>query len=198
MVGQIRIYFEGDKALRSGFLSFFSAVRELRGRIKLIAGGARPIEDFMVALETHRDSFNVLLVDAEGPDDGTLLAKLRAGPDSRGRWDPPLGAHVSEDQVHFMVQVMEAWFLADRETLRAYYGRELRENQLPANPEVEEVPKEEVLSGLRGATEKTQKGPYHKTRHAPGLLGRLDATRARAAARACERLFATLSSKLTE
>ena len=73
-----------------------------------------------------------------------------------------------------MVQVMESWFVADRETLAAYYGSDFRSNAIPQWPEVEGVPKGNVLSGLRRATRNTTKGSYRKGRHGFEILGRLD------------------------
>jgi hypothetical protein len=192
VVGEIRLYVEGHKALRRGFLSVLSSIREAarerRIRFEVIASGGRPIAEFMKGMRTHGTALNILLKDAEGPDDGTLFSSVRDHSD----WKPPEGVTVSDEQLHFMVQVMEAWFLADREALRAYYGDGLRENQLPANPKVEDVSKQDVLEGLKKATEKTQKGAYHKTRHAPDLLREVNVSLVRAAAPACERVFATL------
>jgi hypothetical protein len=44
---------------------------------------------------------------------------------------------------------------------------------------------------------RTQKGEYHKTRHAPDLLGRLDEAKVRKRCRSCERLFAAVTSLLS-
>lgn len=157
-------------------------------RFRLIAGEAKAVEDFVKALKSHPHAINVLLIDAEGPDDGALGTRLKA----RGDWNPPRGHPVADDQVHFMVQVMESWFLADREALSGYYGQRFRENRLPGNPRIEEIPKEDVLNGLREASRGTEKGLYHKTRHAPELLKRLNPARVRSASPHCDRLFACL------
>ena len=85
---------------------------------------------------------------------------------------------------------MEAWFLADPEALAAFYGDGFQPGALRSNPRVEEIPKDDVLESLRRASRATQKGPYHKTAHAPELLARIRADRVRAAAPNCERLFA--------
>ena len=120
MVTEVRIYFEGDKRLREGFHAFFSAVIELarrkRIRFQLIGCGATPVADFMKAMRSHASSFNILLKDAEGPAGEHLASDLKA----RGDWDAQVGATVQGNQVHFMVQVMEAWFLADIGALTAY------------------------------------------------------------------------------
>jgi hypothetical protein len=91
-----------------------------------------------------------------------------------------------------MVQVMETWFLADRQTLRDYYGQGFMENRLPGNTDVEQIPKDDVESRLAAATEPTKKGKYHKTRHAPDLLAMIDVSKLRSVSPACDRLFKSL------
>ncbi len=51
-----------------------------------------------------------------------------------------------------MVQVMETWLVADRNTLRRYFGAQFRENTLRQWPDLENVPKHGVLDALARAT----------------------------------------------
>ena len=51
-----------------------------------------------------------------------------------------------------MVQVMETWFLADRQLLKSYFGNQLRENRFKAWPALEDVPKQTIIDALTGAT----------------------------------------------
>jgi hypothetical protein len=153
-------------------------------------GGSETIKDFVDALRTHPNAFNVLLIDSDGPDDGQLIPNLK----SRSEWDSQVAGSVSDDQIHFMVQVMEAWFLADRNALKAYYDGGFSENQSPPNPNVEQVPKDDVINGLLNATRGTQKKTYHKTKHAPELLTRIDPAKVRNAAPSCDRLFKALEA----
>ena len=188
MVAPIAIYFEGSSDLREGFSAFFS---EIPGdRPKLVAGGsfANTIRAFVIAVEQASGS-NLLLVDSDGPDDGRLLQKVKNNPE----WNSALA--VRDEQVHFMVQVMESWLLADKGALESYYGRDFRSTRLPSNPRVEQVSKDDVLKGLREATRGTGKGPYHKTRHAPALLVLIDTAKVRSAAPSCDRLFRAIESK---
>lgn len=76
----------------------------------------------------------------------------------------------------FMVQLMEAWFLADRQSLARYFGREFRANAIPGNPNVEEIPKQDVIDGLHTATRRCGRGAYSKTRHAAALLELINPT----------------------
>jgi hypothetical protein len=54
------------------------------------------------------------------------------------------------------------------------------------------VAKEDVAKALKEATCNTQKGPYHKIRHASDLLKRIDRTKVQQRCRHCACLFDTL------
>ena len=103
----------------------------------------------------------MLLVDSEGVVSTQLVDRVN-------------GQIGSANHAFFMVQLMEAWFLADRETLTGYFGSGFRVNSLPRNLNVEEVPKQDVLDGLHSATRECRKGAYRKTNHAAALLEQLN------------------------
>jgi len=192
MVNELRIYFEGDSKLRSGFNEFFStirdAARDTRCPFHLIAAGGTPIEDFNDALSTHRDAWNVLVLDSDRAADCSLEELCRAKAiDPRYR-----------DRIFWMVQIMESWFLADVDCLKQYYGSDFNKTAVAGNPRVEDVPKRDVLDRLKGATKATKPGEYHKTKHAPQILATLNPTIVRTAAPNCERLFRILDAKLSE
>ena len=195
MVTEIQIFFEGDKTLLKGFNAFLKPVidsaRQRRIRFQLVSGGsiAETIKDFLDAIQDNPDAFNILLVDSDGPDNGNLIASVRA----LSTWDNHIGATVQDGQIHFMVQVMESWFLADRDALGRYYGRDFQPNRLPPNQNVEQIPSNDVIRRLEDAARRTRKGKYHKTRHAPDLLAQIDAAKVRQAAPNCDRLFVTLN-----
>lgn len=194
MVKEIRIYYEGDPRLREGFNEFLSDIRnsarEKRIKFNMIACKATPIRDFVLAVRTHRDAMNFLLIDSDGPDNGSLISsKVKA----HSHWDSGVDSMVRDDQLHFMVQVMESWLLADREMLQRYYGQKFITNRLRGDPNhVEQVRKDDVVLCLETATQNTIKGKYHKTRHAPELLMRIDVNKVRDAAPSCSRLFDSL------
>ena len=174
---EIRLYYEGDKALRPGFHAFLSEiinrVRDKRIKFKLIACDATPAEDYQIGLKKHPDAVNILLRDGEG-------SKIPNPPNESEFW---------------MVQLMEAWLLADPNALEDDYGRNFA--RFAYNPRVEEILKADVLSCLKNATRDTLKGPYHKTKHAPHILERLDPTKVRKSAPNCERLFREVLAKLS-
>ena len=72
MVKEIRVYFEGDDALRPGFRGFLGEVadehctRSRKCRFRPASPlNATPVQDFRDALKSHPDAFNVLLLDAD-------------------------------------------------------------------------------------------------------------------------------------
>lgn len=192
MVKEIRFHVEGHPRLHSGFQKFLSEIREAARRRgvgwTLTMAQGQAVRDFMKGLRTQPDAFHVLLMDSEGSADGQLREDLHR----RSDWSPPRGNTVSPEQEQWMVQVMESWFLADRDALRAYYGARIRESSLPQNPQIEQISEQDVLEGLTRATG----GDYHKGADAPRILELLKPGQVRARAPHCRRLFDTLLEKL--
>ena len=92
-----------------------------------------------------------------------------------------------------MVQVMESWFLADREALANFYRQRFRLNALPGNPrQVEQVSKRDIENGLEQATRATTRGRYHKGRHSFDILASLDPAKVTAASSHARRFVQTL------
>ena len=192
----IQIFIEGgsDKnaslPLRCGFGVFLSALREaarmrrLRWSIFLSGSRGRAFRDFQRACRLEPERFNVLLVDSEGP--------VRRRPREHLRQQDKWRIDQSEEHVHLMVQVMEAWIVADVAALRGFYGQGFRESGLPDTSDVEAIPKEGLAEGLEQATRNTSKGAYHKIRHAGPLLAKIDANVVREKAKHCERLSRTV------
>ncbi len=117
-----------------------------------------------------------MLVDSEGPvaPGDPVWRHLKV----RDQWEKPKGS--SDDQAFLMVQVMETWFLADRESLRRYFGPDLREKHFHAWPILEDIPKADVLSALTRATEGCAT-PYAKGKISFELLGIVSPQRVEAA-----------------
>lgn len=90
----------------------------------------------------------------------------------RDDWTQP--AVVSDDGAQLMVQCMEARFVADRQSLSAYFGRDFGAAALPARDNVETIAKNDLKRTLKQATKSCAKGPYRKGRHSFDLLGCLD------------------------
>lgn len=204
MVTEIRVYVEGGgdrsdtrAAIREGFSHFLDPLRQLarerRIQWSITACGSRnaAFEIFRAALERHPDAFLVLLVDSEGPVVHAPWMHLQG----RDGWSP---GGLSDEHCHLMVQAVEAWLVADPETLTAYYGQGFRRNALPRRNDMEAVPKDQLFQSLNRATAKTQKGQYAKIRHCADLLALLNQDRVRKRAHHCDLLFTTLEARIRE
>ena len=200
----VTIYMEGGgnstgekKRLRAGMNGFLrelrEKVRESRQQWRLVpcGGRQRAYETFNNARGHAGESeVIILLVDAEAPVTApTPVEHLRTRPG--GGWDMD---GVDEDQVHLMVQTMETWIVADPEALAAYYGQDFRANALPTRRNLEEEDKTAIAAALDRATERTQKGRYHKIHHAAALLACIDPAKAQERCRHCKRLFDALGA----
>src|SRR5262245_4655588 len=176
-------------ALRQGMDVFLSelkkAVRRRSWRWKIVCCGGRnqTYRAFINALEVGEMSVVVLLVDAEGPVNGSARAHLTA----RDRWDLQ---DIDDEVVHLMVQTMEAWIVADREALARYYGQGFRVNSLPSTPNLETASKRAITDALARSTRDTKKGAYHKIHHVADLLKQVDPNIVRQRCPACARMFA--------
>ncbi|MDI6753360.1 MAG: DUF4276 family protein [Thermodesulfobacteriota bacterium] len=204
MVNEVRIYVEGGgdqrsgkAAVQEGFSKFLTSLRamarERQIRWYVIACGSRnaALDAFGIALRQHRNAFNVLLVDAEGPVSQSPWAHLQ----QRDGWSK---SDISEDNCHLMVQLMEAWIIADPSALKGFYGQGFNPHPIPRQEDVELVSKIDLASALNQATQNTQKGEYHKIRHGPKILALVDVNMVRSRARHCERMFTILGKKLAE
>ena len=96
-----------------------------------------------------------------------------------------------------MVQAMETWIVADPDALAAYYGQRFLAKALPDTANLENVPRATITNALERATRHTQKGMYHKIRHASEILQRIDPQRVRQRCPACARLFRTLGHTIS-
>ena len=129
----------------------------------------------------------MLLVDAERHvTDASVWEHLR----QRDGWPRPGRAH--ENHCHLMAQVMESWFLADRRTLKAFYGPKFHEKPLPSNPRIEQIAKADVLNGLARATRNTSKGAYDKGPTSFDILAEIDPSKVERSAPHAKRLLDTL------
>lgn len=199
MVKEIRIYIEGGgdskntkASLRQGFSNFLSELvqiaRSKRIKWQIIMCGSRnsAFSDFQNALEDHPDAFNILLADAEAPVKKTPWEHLKF----RDNWDSP---GVDDNHCYLMVQAMEAWFIADIDTLKKYYGQGFKENCIPKNINVESIDKDSLEPSLKAATRDTSKGEYQKIQHASQLLSQLDIAKVRKLSPNCDRIFTNLA-----
>jgi hypothetical protein len=157
----VRIYVEGGSQgstksdCRQAFRSFFEKVVP-RGSFVVIASGDRgaAFKDFCSGLRQHQSDYVILLVDSEGPVEARPWQHLMAR--EGDKWRRPAGA--DDDQAHLMVQVMESWFLADRQVLIDYYDQGFLATSLPGQRNIELISKQDVFRALQYASRNTQKG----------------------------------------
>ena len=189
MVKELRIYFEGDDGLKPGFDRFLKEIKEAarnkRCEFVAVATNGTPAKEYLIALKTHRRAWNVLLLDSDEavlrPSVSVLRRKGLTG------CDP--------ESIFWMVQIMESWFLADIEALQSHYKSGFKTNVVTGNPEVEKIPKADVLLKLENATRRTKAGKYQKN-HAFKLLGLIDPAKVRKAAPNCDRMFRLILARL--
>ena len=175
----IRIYIEGggdgrilDTLFRQGWQRFFQAAGLSGHMPAVVRGGGRTQTWDMFVTAVSNPSAGVvplLLVDSEGPlaPGHTAWDHIR----SRDGWERPSSA--GDDQAFLMVQLMEIWFLADRDLLRRYFGVGIRERHFSEWPDLESVSKDTVLRSLDMATAGCRR-KYAKGKVSFEVLGQLD------------------------
>ncbi len=188
----IRLYVEGggdSKSLRTACRKGFNVFIENAGAAgrmpRIVASGSREnAYDAFKTAHTPGSGNTMLLVDAEGP---VAAAHPWDHLAERDGWSRPPRA--TDNQCHLMVQIMESWFLADRETLKDFYGQRFNVNALPNNPNIEAVSKQDVLNLLAQATRRTQKGSYAKGGDSFEILEKLDADKVSSASPSAKRFL---------
>lgn len=210
---RVKLYVEGGgdaKSLqiecRHGFRAFLEKAG-LKGKMPgIVACGGRrqAYEDYCTALKDGK--LAALLVDSEAPvaaehqqpqnqpAQWQPWQHLKARPGDG--WDRPAGAQDAD--CHLMVQVMESWFLADRETLKEFFGQGFQESALPAaSHPIELLPKDELYRALKQATQHCKtKAEYSKGEHSFKLLAKIDSAKVMAASPWARRLVDELKKKM--
>ena len=147
---------------------------------RIVRGGGRDetFRKFRIRFnQSLPGEFPLLLVDSETPvRSGHSARRHLENQDSHWEWPDGIG----DDNVFLMVQVMEAWFVADRQLLKRYFGNQIRENKFKAWPDLEDVPKQVILGALTDATATCPKA-YAKGKVSFEILQELDPVRVEAA-----------------
>jgi hypothetical protein len=195
---KITIYVEGGgdsnrlkTKCHQGFSEFFKKlgiVSTPEIKILIVACGSRneAFKDFCKTLKNS--DINLLLIDSEKPVKNNSnvwqhLCEIE-------KWQKPEKA--TEEQLHFMVECMEAWFMADKKALADYYGKDFNQNLLPKNTNIENISKQDLFDTLNNATRKTAKGSYSKGSHSFDILSKIDANNVVAQSPYASRLYKTL------
>lgn len=180
-------------ACRQAFHLFFAKLLGDRPKPRIVASGSRDeaYHDFCRSLENDPDTFPILLVDSEDPVPAGKTVRVHL--QERDNWT----ATMPDEQVYLMVQCMEAWFLADIPAVVLYYHHEFDESALSGNPNIEAIPKRDVLNRLHNATKATNKRAYDKSKHGFEILGSIDPGRVRQRSSHADALFNFLVARLT-
>jgi len=198
--GWVYVYVEGGGSgantkaeFRIGFTQFLKELKEAADqRLRVVACGGRgdAYDAYRTAMQSSPQNFNVLLVDAEGPVSGESLNYLQAKETSWGLQG------TDKDRCHLMVQMMEAWIIADIDALDAFFGQGFLRNSIPNSDNVESVEKNRLETCLANSTRNTQKGPYRKIKHGTKLLACIDPQVVRKKAPHCKELFVNLARQV--
>lgn len=169
------IYVEGgggrdmDNRCREGFRGFLARLN-LPVQPKIVACGSRSdaFDRFCTHLRQPNHGPCILLVDSE-----TVVSAKSPWEHVRQRegdgWRRPDEA--SDEHLHFMAVCMEAWIIADADSLADFYDGNFRRNALPTTVDLEQVDKDDLLNSLRSATRDTRKGAYAKGKVSYAALG---------------------------
>ena len=164
-MSRAQVFVEGNSSLRLPLNQFVrQAIQAPRGSVWFHLGKNKDetIKDFLPTLSENPNANILLLVDSDVRDDGKLLENLKR----TSTWKSYAPKSISPERVHWMVHVMESWFLADGAALKAYYKGNFNASALPKRHNVEEILKKDVFHALN----RVGKAGYDKAAHAPKIL----------------------------
>jgi len=182
---------------RQAFGQFFCSDPRLKGKLpRTVPCGGRKAayEAFVTEVRNPKPGvLPLLLVDSEiGVAKGlTVWEHLKTRPDDN--WDKPDG--VTDGQAFLMVQLMETWFIADRDAMKRFFGANFRAAAIPAWPNLEDVPKRAVYESLDKATADCGPGKYAKGKLSFDLLRSISPAKVEAASPHARELFERLRNR---
>lgn len=168
-------------ACREGFSKLITQAGVTK-RPRIVACGSRrdAYESFLTEIASGQPA--MLLVDSE--DVVLAAAQPKSEPENWRPWlhlknrkgdEWELPAAATDFQCHLMVECMENWFLADRITLKTFFGHGFQENALPPpDKPIEENRKTAVYDCLKKASRNSKKGEYSKGEHSFKLLAQIN------------------------
>lgn len=180
MVGRVVIHFEGSDKLRVGFGKLFgnhkNRARQNRIHFDMIAGGsnAETVKGFLRSCRLNPSDLNVLLIDSEAPAPSVAdeLRTLR----SRDYWNASV-APKEDERINFMVQAMEAWFIADPRALASHFGNGFGTGSLPNPQNAESISPNGLTNSINQALRAIggrRRRKYDKVRDGARLLALID------------------------
>lgn len=153
--------------VRKAFQKFFENANIPRKPSVVACGGRQQAWDRYQAARARKEDA-ALLIDSEHPFAAQSVRDFLSF-QGFGVKD-----HHQESELHLMVRCMEAWLLADREALVAYFGQGFQANALPSIQNLAGRAPADLERDLKHASRNTTKGEYNKGQHSWVLLARLD------------------------
>jgi hypothetical protein len=189
---------------RHGFSVFLEKAGLKGNMLRVVACGGRgqAFDRFSTAVKNNEpalllvDSETVITADCQQNDSGTWKPWAHLKNRQGDNWEQPDNAAGSD--CHLMVQCMESWFIADREALKAFFGKGFNENALPSaqNP-IELIDKAQVYKALADATKSCEtKKQYGKGEHSFKILARIDPAKVTDASPWADRFIKTAKVKM--
>jgi len=178
---RVKIYIEGggsgaylDERFREGWTTFFEKAG-LQGRMpRPIRGGGRrqTFDLFQTAVRNRRPGeLPLLLVDSEEAPAAGHSTWQHLKSRAEDNWDRPEGA--GDKEAFLMICCMETWLVADRATLKVFFGQHWRDSALPKWPALEAVSKDQLFQALDSATAGCGPRRYAKGSLSFKLLGEI-------------------------
>jgi hypothetical protein len=178
---KVRLYVEGGpkgtnadglRRFRNGFKQHFLKLDPRLSSLGVSPCGSteETIRDYARAVsEREPDCMVAMLVDSDAPvATGTPAMHLQT------KLDFAKIPAEARESVFLMVQCMEAWLVVDVNALEKCFGKKLKANALPPNPNIESVTKRDLLSAFANAIRDTPGAPYHKINHGAKILAELN------------------------
>lgn len=174
---KIRLYVEGGpqgvdpeslRRFRAGFKQYFQRLDPKLKSLDVIAKGSteRTIKNYVEGVRRHTaEGVVALLVDSDTPVTVSSPAQHLTS-----KLDAAKVPNDARANIFLMVQCMEAWLITDVAALEKCYGAKARTMKLPANPDVEAIPKKDLFVALDSLAKDTPIGRYHKINHAARIL----------------------------
>jgi Domain of unknown function (DUF4276) len=141
-------------------------------RLSACGGRAAVFDDFCTEHSSNsKAEFVAMWIDSEEPmADVEESWQHLANVNMVAKWTKPEGA--SDDQVLFMTTCMETYIVADRATLKKYYGSKLQQSALPPQQNLEQRSRQQVQEKLVEATRNCSNA-YAKGKRSFDILGKL-------------------------
>jgi hypothetical protein len=162
---------EGVRRFRTALKRHFERLDPRLKALELVARGStdQTIKSYAEGVRQHSGDCRVaLLVDSDAAVTASSPAQHLAS-----KLDSANVPRDARANIFLMVQCMESWLVTDASAFVKCYGTKTRAPKLPQNPDIEAVPKRDVLEALESMAKSTPNGHYHKIRDGARILAEL-------------------------